>query len=168
CVVHDRFLAPKALAHNKFVVVGRNEDEEFSPEAVWTGSTNWTPTGLCTQLNNGIMLVNKDLAERYEAQFKLLAESGDVVSDDLLDSNNQPKRGIPLGDATVDSWFSKLSGEIDNKELVELVKSAKQGVFFVMFQPGNEPVRTLLKMQKEKNLYVRGVATQFTSTGAED
>ncbi|WP_292522419.1 hypothetical protein, partial [Mesorhizobium sp.] len=52
--------------------------------------------------------------------------------------------------ATVDSWFSKLSGEIDNKELVELVKSAKQGVFFVMFQPGNEPVRTLLKMQKEK------------------
>ena len=37
-----------------------------------------------------------------------------------------------------------------------------------MFQPGNEPVRILLKMQKEKNLYVRGVATQFTGTGLED
>ncbi|CDZ59634.1 phospholipase D-like domain-containing protein [Neorhizobium galegae] len=168
CKVHDRFLAPKALAHNKFVVIGHKDGDVFSPEKVWTGSTNWTPTGLCTQLNNGIMLVNKDLADRYEAQFTLLVAAHDGVTDELLESNNHPKRGIALGDATVDSWFSRLSREIDNKELVELVKGAKQGVFFIMFQPGNEPVRTLLKMQTEKNLYVRGVATQFTSTGAED
>jgi phosphatidylserine/phosphatidylglycerophosphate/cardiolipin synthase-like enzyme len=165
--VHDRFLAPRALAHNKFVVVGRRVTGGFKPEKVWTGSTNWTPTGLCTQLNNGIMLIHEELAERFEAQFQLLAEAGDVVSDELLASNNRPKRGIPLGDATIDSWFSKLSGEIDIEELVDLVKNAKQGVLFVMFQPGNEPVQTLLQMQEEKNLYVRGVATQFTSTGAE-
>jgi phosphatidylserine/phosphatidylglycerophosphate/cardiolipin synthase-like enzyme len=167
CVVHDRFLAPQALAHNKFVVIGHREGESFRPEKVWTGSTNWTPTGLCTQLNNGIMLVNKELADRYEAQFNLLAAAGNTVTDDLLDSNNHPKRDMALGDATIDSWFSRLNREIDTKELVEIVKGAKQGVFFVMFQPGNEPVRTLLKMQEEKKLYVRGVATQFTSTGAE-
>lgn len=167
CQVHDRFLAPAALAHNKFVVIGRRADGEFAPEKVWTGSTNWTPTGLCTQLNNGIMLEDVALAERYEAQFNLLAAAGSVVSDELLGSNNHPKRDIRLGAATVDSWFSRLSREIDTNELVELVKGAKQGVFFVMFQPGNEPVRTLLKMQEEKKLYVRGVATQFTSTGAE-
>jgi phosphatidylserine/phosphatidylglycerophosphate/cardiolipin synthase-like enzyme len=168
CVVHDRFLAPQALAHNKFVVIGHKVGPVFWPEKVWTGSTNWTPTGLCTQLNNGIMLVNKELAERYEAQFVLLAAAGNGVTDELLDSNNHPARGIALGEATIDSWFSRLSREIDTKELVELVKGAKQGVFFVMFQPGNEPVRTLLKMQTEKKLYVRGVATQFTLTGAED
>lgn len=168
CVVHDRFLAPQALAHNKFVVIGHKDGDVFSPEKVWTGSTNWTPTGLCTQLNNGIMLVNKDLAVRYEAQFTLLASAGNGVTDALLASNNHPKREIALGDATIDSWFSRLNREIDNKELVELVKGAKQGVFFIMFQPGKEPVRTLLKMQTEEKLYVRGVATQFTSTGAED
>jgi phosphatidylserine/phosphatidylglycerophosphate/cardiolipin synthase-like enzyme len=149
------------------VVIGHREGESFRPEKVWTGSTNWTPTGLCTQLNNGIMLVNKELADRYEAQFNLLAAAGNTVTDDLLDSNNHPKRDMALGDATIDSWFSRLNREIDTKELVEIVKGAKQGVFFVMFQPGNEPVRTLLKMQEEKKLYVRGVATQFTSTGAE-
>nr|WP_246718006.1 phospholipase D-like domain-containing protein [Rhizobium sp. BK060] len=167
CVVHDRFLAPQALAHNKFVVIGHSAGGLFAPETVWTGSTNWTPTGLCTQLNNGIMLVNKDLADRYEAQFTLLVAAGNAVTEDLLDSNNHPKRGIALGEAMVDSWFSRLTGEIDTKELVELVKGAKQGVFFIMFQPGNEPVRTLLNMQTENKLYVRGVATQFTSTGAE-
>jgi phosphatidylserine/phosphatidylglycerophosphate/cardiolipin synthase-like enzyme len=167
-VVHDRFLAPRALAHNKFVVIGRRTAGGFKPEKVWTGSTNWTPTGLCTQLNNGIMLVHDDLAQRFEAQFNLLAEAGDVVSAALLASNNEPERGIPLGDATVDSWFTKLSGEIDIEELIELVKNAQQGVFFVMFQPGSEPVATLLQMQAEKNLYVRGVATQLTGAGSEE
>ncbi|RZF64322.1 hypothetical protein EWE75_11205 [Sphingomonas populi] len=167
CVVHDRFLSPAALGHNKFVVIGRRAGAKFTPEKAWTGSTNWTPTGLCTQLNNGIMIENAGIAERYEAQFQLLAKSGDTVSPELLASNNKPKRGIPLGNATVDSWFSRLTGEIDIAELIALVKSAKQGVFFVMFQPGSEPVNTLLQMQKEKDLYVRGVATQFTGAGAE-
>ncbi len=114
------------------------------------------------------MLVHEDLAQRFEAQFNLLAEAGDVVSAALLASNNEPERGIPLGDATVDSWFTKLSGEIDIEELIELVKNARQGVFFVMFQPGSEPVATLLQMQAEKNLYVRGVATQLTGAGSEE
>lgn len=167
CVVHDRFLSPAALGHNKFVVIGRRTGSTFAPQKVWTGSTNWTPTGLCTQLNNGIMIENAEVAEHYEAQFQLLAEAGDGVTPALLESNNHPKRGIALGSAMLDSWFSRLSGEIDIDELVALVKGAKQGVFFVMFQPGNEPVRTLLEMQREKDLYVRGVATQFTGAGAE-
>jgi phosphatidylserine/phosphatidylglycerophosphate/cardiolipin synthase-like enzyme len=167
-VVHDRFLSPQALAHNKFVIIGRAVDGEFKPDKVWTGSTNWTPTGLCTQLNNGLMLENRALAKRYEAQFRLLAEAEDIVTPALLAANNKPKRGIALGAAKVDSWFSRLSGEIDIQELVELVKHARQGVLFVMFQPGSEPVRTLLNMQKEKGIYVRGVATQFTGAGAEE
>ncbi|ARQ13554.1 phospholipase D-like domain-containing protein (plasmid) [Rhizobium etli] len=168
CVIHDRFLAPDGLAHNKFVVIGEREGDQFHAAKVWTGSFNWTPTGLCTQLNNGILIENVELARRFEAQFELLKGAGNGFTDALLESNNNPKRGIALGAAEVDSWFSKLGREIDIKELIELVKGARQGVFFVMFQPGNEPVRTLLRMQSEKDLYVRGVATQLTSNGLED
>jgi len=167
CVVHDRFLAPKALAHNKFVVIGRRGGTQFHPLAVLTGSTNWTPTGLCTQLNNGILIENEPVAELFERQFDLLAEAGSGVTSKLRSSNNQPARGIPLGNATVDCWFTRLSGATDINELVTLVERAKQGIFFIMFQPGSEPVRTLLRLQEENKLYVRGVATQFTGTGAE-
>ncbi|TPL78457.1 hypothetical protein FJ941_23350 [Mesorhizobium sp. B2-3-13] len=167
-VVHDRFLAPKALAHNKFLVIGRPANDKFEPAKVWTGSTNWTPTGLCTQLNNGIMLEHPVLAERYEAQFNLLVDAKSAISDDLLRSNNSPEQGIAFGAGAIDSWFSSLSDEIDIKELVKLVEGAQHGVFFVMFQPGNEPVRTLLRLQKEKKLYVRGVATRFTGKGLEE
>lgn len=166
-VIYDRFTSPQALGHNKFLVIGRSRQGKFRPEAVWTGSTNWTPTGLCTQLNNGILLENRALAARYLAQFELLAEAGDRVSPELLAFNNKPGRNLPLGAGTVDTWFSKLSGEVDIAELVSLVEGAKEGVLFVMFQPGSEPVRTLLRMQEEKGIYVRGVATRFTGEGAE-
>lgn len=43
--VTDRMLKKGHIGHNKFVVyVGKNR-----PEAVLSGSTNWTPTGLCTK-----------------------------------------------------------------------------------------------------------------------
>jgi phosphatidylserine/phosphatidylglycerophosphate/cardiolipin synthase-like enzyme len=167
-VIHDRFTSPQALGHNKFVVVGKTSQGMFTPQTVWTGSTNWTPTGLCTQLNNGIMLGDTELAARYLKAFELLAEAGDVVSPELLAFNNKPKLGMKLGSATIDSWFSKMSGETDIAQLVSMVENAKQGMLFVMFQPGNEPVRTLLRLQAEKSLYVRGIATRFTGKGAEE
>jgi phosphatidylserine/phosphatidylglycerophosphate/cardiolipin synthase-like enzyme len=166
-VVHDRMVSPRALGHNKFAIVGSVTGGKFKPIKAWTGSTNWTPTGLCTQLNNAVMIENADVAAAYEAQFVRLrdAESG---FDGLLDANSTPTRGVALGSASADIWFSRLRNQIDIAELVALVKGAKQGVFFVMFKPGAEPVSTLLAMQeKNKDLYVRGVATQFTGAGRE-
>src|SRR5262249_49460632 len=49
----DRFISPGALGHNKFVVV---LGKTGKPTTVWTGSTNWQPTGLCTQVNNGLLI----------------------------------------------------------------------------------------------------------------
>jgi hypothetical protein len=37
CDVHDCMTAPRALAHNKFLVLC---DADQTPQAVWTGSTN--------------------------------------------------------------------------------------------------------------------------------
>ena len=41
------------IGHNKFAVL---LDKHGKPTTVWTGSTNWTPTGLCAQTNNTIIL----------------------------------------------------------------------------------------------------------------
>src|SRR5262249_2582105 len=48
--VHDRMTGSR-LGHNKFLVVSASANE---PERVLTGSTNWTVTGLCTQVNNAV------------------------------------------------------------------------------------------------------------------
>ncbi|WP_442578121.1 phospholipase D-like domain-containing protein [Mesorhizobium sp. ASY16-5R] len=165
--VHDRMISPKALGHNKFVVIGSTVGAAFKPLKAWTGSTNWTPTGLCTQLNNGLLIENDDVAAVYETQFQRLKDAASTFPKALVDANSQPTRNIPVGAARADVWFSRLRKQVDIGELVELVKGARQGVFFVMFMPGQEPLKTLLAMQEQKDLYVRGVATRFSGEGKE-
>jgi phosphatidylserine/phosphatidylglycerophosphate/cardiolipin synthase-like enzyme len=61
----NRFTAPGALAHDKFLVVASAAGRA---RTVWTGSTNWTTTGLCTQLNNGLLVSDPDVAATYLEQ----------------------------------------------------------------------------------------------------
>jgi len=41
-------------------------------EGVWTGSTNWTRTGLCTQNNNGLEITDDKIAAAYHEHWKLI------------------------------------------------------------------------------------------------
>lgn len=47
--------------HNKFMVI-------CVPRWVWTGSTNWTKTGLSTQANNAILIDDPLLATEFRKQ----------------------------------------------------------------------------------------------------
>jgi hypothetical protein len=71
CDVKNRMSAPRALAYNKFLVIC---DTDKSPQLVWTGSTNWTKTGLCTQANNALLLRNSAVAEFYIDQRECAGE----------------------------------------------------------------------------------------------
>jgi phosphatidylserine/phosphatidylglycerophosphate/cardiolipin synthase-like enzyme len=61
-----------AIMHNKFVVLLKKTGGAFVPQAVWTGSTNWTDGGLYGQLNVGHAVYDPDVAATYEACFQLL------------------------------------------------------------------------------------------------
>ena len=74
--------APRALAHNKFLVLC---EADKSPQTVWTGSTNWTKTGLCTQANNALLVRNPPIAQFYLDQWKTLAAAGDITPPDLYE-----------------------------------------------------------------------------------
>lgn len=65
-------LRPGALAHNKFLVV---IDSAGNPQAVWTGSTNWTTTGLCTQLNDALLVDDPTIAACACRKFRRGSES---------------------------------------------------------------------------------------------
>ena len=79
----NRFVAPGALAHNKFAVI----EESGTPRRVWTGSTNWTTSGLCTQLNNALLVEDEDVASAYRAQWDLLRAAGSAHPASLATSN---------------------------------------------------------------------------------
>ena len=59
----SRFLPDgRSIGHNKFMVW---VDKAGTPQAVLTGSTNWTASGLCTQNNNCLIVRSPDVAKRY-------------------------------------------------------------------------------------------------------
>ncbi|MBV8091862.1 MAG: hypothetical protein JO110_01255, partial [Acetobacteraceae bacterium] len=131
CDVHDRMTAPRALAHNKFLVIC---DSHQTPQAVWTGSTNWTMTGLCTQANNAVLVQNPALADNYLEQWNTLAKCEDASPPSLLAANATPRTVRGLGGTTL--WFTPIHGQPDLEQAGEMIRGAKEGILFLMFNPG--------------------------------
>lgn len=167
CDVKDRMSAPRALAHNKFLVIC---DADKSPQGVWTGSTNWTMTGLCTQANNALLIDNPAVAEFYLDQWKTLASDGNDSPPALYQSNAEPRTTPKAKNTTV--WFTPMREGLDLEQAGELIRSAQQGILFAMFNPG--PRGTLLNDIIElaspsspsfkPDLYIQGVVNQNPGT----
>lgn len=77
--VTDRILKKGHIGHNKFVVYC---DDRGKPQAVLAGSTNWTPTGLCAQSNNAIVIESPGLAEEYLDYWKALRKDTKAAKGD--------------------------------------------------------------------------------------
>jgi phosphatidylserine/phosphatidylglycerophosphate/cardiolipin synthase-like enzyme len=162
--VHDRFVAPGALGHNKLLVVC---NQAGTPQAVWTGSTNWTSTGLCTQTNNGLLVTHQKFAREYFDQWKRLRDAGSAFPPALVASNSTAKP-VKTQQSSADIWFTRTQGGVDLQALDAEIKAAKDGVLFLMFQPGGSAaLKTILDLAKARpELYVRGVVSTLPSTVA--
>ena len=150
-----RFVSPGRLAHNKFLVV---TDRKGKPKTAWTGSTNWTTTGLCTQLNNGLLANDPEIAATYLEQWQRLRAAGSEMTPELVQANSSAKS--PRPDATV--WFTKSDHRVDLAALRDIVASARSGLLFLMFVPGSGGILPdVLKRQAEPDLFVRGVVSEL-------
>lgn len=161
--VYKRMTAPRHLAHNKFMVIS---DAAGRPQSVWTGSTNWSKTGLCTQANNGIFFTNPALAKVYLKQWEHLRDAKSTFARAELAAVNSESTPIGTPPKTIKVWFTPVNDEVDLDEVRELIAAAKDGILFIMFNPG--PRGTLLNAiidrQKDPSIVVRGVVNQDPST----
>jgi phosphatidylserine/phosphatidylglycerophosphate/cardiolipin synthase-like enzyme len=159
--LHDR-MVHSGLAHNKFLVVVR----AGTPVLAWTGSTNWTPGGLCTQANNALVIADTVVAQAYLAQWHRLLDAGDRYPPTLKTENGTAK-SFDLGGRRLRVWFTPMTSKADLADATALIEGAEQAILFLMFNPG--PVGTLLNVitarigsngPSGQPLYVRGVANQ--------
>lgn len=164
--MHGRFISPGALGHNKFLVIASGTKK---PVAAWTGSTNWTKTGLCTQINNGLLVKHADFAQEFMAQWTRLRDAKGEFPRSLVDSNSKPKK-LGVGKSRAEIWFTRAAKKVDLDAIDEAVEGAQEGVLFLMFQPGAAgtlgTIRALLK--KPGKLYVKGVVSTLPGESAAD
>jgi len=165
---HDvRILAAGHLAHNKFCVF---VDPSGRAEKVWTGSQNWTSTGLCTQTNNSLMIHDVEIATAYRDQWDRLVSAGNVFAPPaLLDANDTPQHfDVDGGNATV--WFTPTRNLADLEFARQFVENAQSGILFLMFNPGpknDSLLATILQRVMDTTkpqVHVVGVINQDPST----
>lgn len=167
--VHKRMTGSR-LAHNKFLVVC-----DPAPRLTWTGSTNWTMSGLCTQVNNGLRVESADVAGYYKAQWDALLEAGDEFPPKLVDGNGT-KRSAQTGKGSVGTWFVPVHKEVDLAEARGLIAAAERGILFEFFNPGRKD--TLFNAIMDRvgadeadggdSLYVHGILNQDPEAGSKD
>jgi phosphatidylserine/phosphatidylglycerophosphate/cardiolipin synthase-like enzyme len=155
--VHDRLVKSPHFAHNKFVVCC---DKKGTPASVWTGSTNWTMTGLCTQVNNGILIPSPKLAGAYRTRWVELKDAGANYPATLAAAGSVPARDKVAG-ATITAWNTPVSKLVDLEDAKKRIEAAAAGVIFLMFNPGpkNTLLNTILALDTEK-LFIHGVVNQ--------
>ena len=161
CEVFDRMLASGVLGHNKLMMIC---DKNQNPQAAWTGSTNWTPTGLCTQINNGILIKDATVASFVKDQFERLHKAGDATPKDLIAENSTVK-STKIGTTDVDVWFTRTGNQEEMDAANELIKGAQEGIVFLMFQPGGSPMLDAIIDRQAENpkLFVKGVISTMDS-----
>ena len=157
----NRFISPGALGHNKFLV---RTDENGKPVVALTGSTNWAPTGLCTQVNNLLLIEDPEVAKVYLNQWHELRKAASQFPKPFVASNSKPK---PVGEDVVGKvrsivWFTRTAKGVDLDALREEVEKAREGILFLMFMPGATGLfSNVAARSAEPNLYVRGVASEL-------
>jgi phosphatidylserine/phosphatidylglycerophosphate/cardiolipin synthase-like enzyme len=166
--LHDRMLSPRALGHNKFLVIC---SANGNPRWVWTGSQNWTRTGLCTQANNSVLIDNAKVAAEYRAQWDALLQARDATPATLKTSNTTP-RDRKVKQTPLRIWFTPTVGQVDLTEARQLILGAKQAILFLMFNPGpkdtllNSIIQTARAGTAANRLYIHGAINQDPSTTA--
>ena len=174
----NRLLPNNQIGHNKFVVY---VDKTGHPRAVLFGSTNWTPTGLCAQTNNSVVLDNAKVAQRYLDYWKQLKADTQQAKTDPKALQGATLRGwdggskdISLGaDGKLRSWFSPNTPKLrssstknekrppDMADVVKAIEEAKRAVLFLLFYPGSPNVAQWAAdaQRANKDLFVRGCVT---------
>ncbi len=176
------------IVHNKFLIY---VDAHQTPQAVLTGSCNWTDTGLCAQTNNSIVIRDKLVAARYMAYWKKLRsdetahEAGSPFQNTPLRKFNGTGKSLNLDKGTADastlvSYFSpntpkqrrKAKGKaeaipVDMKDLRDRVMAAKNAVLFLAFIPGTPSITEFAAAAQKANkgLFVRGCVTSPDAAG---
>lgn len=184
--VHDRLL-PKGtyIGHNKFVVYADSGDRA---KAVVTGSTNWTPTGLCAQSNNVLVIERPAVAELYREYWQRLRDDEPAVQGPALrtaDAKTPADLGLGRKQGKARVWFSpntknRTKGKNpaappDMAELFQAIGEAEHGVLFLLFSAGRPSIAERVRdVEKERRaggraFFVRGAisdaraATEFAT-----
>lgn len=159
-IEHRMFNNSTHIGHNKFVV---HVPPGGGPRSVFTGSTNWTSTGLAGQTNNALLVEDDAVAGVFldywnrmkTDELKLPKPFSKEMKDNqqsqaFRESNETASQVRIANGVTIDVWFSPNRPERrkptsknkptpvppDLTEVYRRMRMAKEAILFLAFYPG--------------------------------
>jgi phosphatidylserine/phosphatidylglycerophosphate/cardiolipin synthase-like enzyme len=172
-VVYDRMLKSH-IGHNKFVIY---VNKAGVPKAVLTGSTNWTPTGLCGQTNNMIVIDSEKVAKQYKKywdQMKIEFDKKQKQDADFRSWCAENSCTNKINKSNLTLWFAPNTKQktkpknaetpLDMQEVFHLIEKAKESVLYLVFNPGSPSIIEKIKevaaaRPTDDPLFVRGAVS---------
>ena len=145
------------IMHDKFLVrVG----EADHPEAVLTGSANFTSEGLSAQANVLHTFESSDLAALYLARKRLL--DGDPTLKHTQSEQTGWSEEIEVGDATVRVYFppEDMKTRVSLGTIVDAVKAAKHSVLLCAFDPTDAALLDAVFEAGDRGLFMLGLVNK--------
>ncbi|MCI0477438.1 MAG: phospholipase D-like domain-containing protein, partial [Anaerolineales bacterium] len=142
---------PKAIMHNKFVVVDR--------QAVWTGSWNFTTNDTYRNDNNGIVIQSAELARNYTATFEKM------FGEKKFGAARQPGGTTPrltIGGSAVENYFAPEDRVAE--KIAARLKQAARTIDFMAFAFTDDQIGAVVLERAKGGVAVRGV---FELTGSD-
>ena len=161
-IQHRMFNNATHIGHNKFVV---HVPPNGGPRSVFTGSTNWTSTGVAGQTNNALLIEDDKVAgvfldywdEMKKDALKLPKPFSKPMNDAQQSAkfrtfNATPRKVALGGGASLTAWFSpnmpqrkkptsktkKAPTPPDLSDVYGLMRHAKEAILFLAFYPGQK------------------------------
>jgi phosphatidylserine/phosphatidylglycerophosphate/cardiolipin synthase-like enzyme len=153
-IQHRMFNNQTQIGHNKFVV---HVPSDGSERSVFTGSTNWTATGLAGQSNNALIVHDDKVAGVYADYWQRMFDDKIEVPTPFgkpMSKNQQSKKfrrdnetshSVPMGPGVnVEVWFSpnrqsRSKGKAtppDLQAVYRRMRKAEDAILFLAFYPG--------------------------------
>ncbi|WP_460218863.1 phospholipase D-like domain-containing protein [Psychroserpens sp. MEBiC05023] len=112
------------ISHNKVVILIRNQ----KPKKVWTASANFSENAFNFQTNAAIMIDNSDVAEHYEAFFKILKPNPTKKYTKIANRSHMDTINAIQGRYAAKTFFSPISKKDILITACDLILNAKSMV----------------------------------------
>ncbi len=158
-------LATYGLMHNKFMIVDMQSPNPYHA-MVWTGSTNWNASQFNSDVNNTIIIQDKNLGYAFTMEFnEMWGDTGLVPNASLskfgpYKTDNTYYHSFNIGGKIVEVYFSP--SDKTNSRLLSSIASADNDLYFGIFAFTLNANADSIKNKIQNGVYVAGIMDQFS------
>jgi phosphatidylserine/phosphatidylglycerophosphate/cardiolipin synthase-like enzyme len=157
---------PYGIMHNKFIIMDANSTNENDP-IIWTGSCNLTRYQVSSDVNNIVIIQDKNLAQAYTAEFNEMWGDSSATPNTTASkfgpykTDNTP-HSFTIDGKTVELYFSPSDGT--NSKILKTINSANTDMYFGIYTYTYSDDANSIKSKINQGVYTAGIIDEYSVT----